>query len=219
MPQADRWLDATWPRVREQLPDPPARVLELGCGTVGGHVPRLRAAGYDAIGVDPAAPDGTEYRQIELERYERDGRTHSMQSSPRRPSTTWPIPPRCSTASSEILAPGGRGDRDRVGLGGLRRGDSRVGLRPSGPATARTGSPTTEMHGPRRGWPGARTSAGGRTSTRSIGLRELLRLLEERFRLESPGTARTSSPTCRRRARRTSSRRSPRARSARPASR
>ena len=70
MGQDDRWLEATWPRVRERLPAPPARVLELGCGTLGGHVPRLRAAGYEAVGVDPEAPDGDDYRAVEVEQYE-----------------------------------------------------------------------------------------------------------------------------------------------------
>ena len=68
MTQADRWLAATWPVVHRALPDPPARVVELGCGTLGGHVPMLRAAGYDALGVDPEAPEGAEYRQVEFER-------------------------------------------------------------------------------------------------------------------------------------------------------
>ena len=30
------WLAATWPFVRGQLPPPPGRVIELGCGPVGG---------------------------------------------------------------------------------------------------------------------------------------------------------------------------------------
>jgi SAM-dependent methyltransferase len=68
MTQADRWLAATWPVVRRALPDPPARVVELGCGTLGGHVPMLRASGYDAVGVDPEAPEGAEYRHVEFER-------------------------------------------------------------------------------------------------------------------------------------------------------
>ena len=70
MTQTERWLTATWPVVRAALPDPPARVVELGCGSVGGHVPRLRAEGYDALGVDPEAPEGPEYRRVEFERLE-----------------------------------------------------------------------------------------------------------------------------------------------------
>ena len=68
MTQAERWLAATWPVVHAALPAPPGRVIELGCGTLGGHVPALRAAGYDAVGVDPEAPARAEYRRIEFER-------------------------------------------------------------------------------------------------------------------------------------------------------
>jgi SAM-dependent methyltransferase len=63
------WLESMWPFVRAQLPPSPARVIEVGCGPLGGFVPRLRASGYDAVGVDPAAPDGPEYEQLEFEQY------------------------------------------------------------------------------------------------------------------------------------------------------
>jgi SAM-dependent methyltransferase len=53
----ERWLDAMWPRVGRHLPRPPAKVVDLGCGAGGGYVPMLRAGGYDAIGIDPEAPD------------------------------------------------------------------------------------------------------------------------------------------------------------------
>jgi SAM-dependent methyltransferase len=63
----ERWLEALWHVVRARLPDPPARVAELGCGSLGGVVPRLRAAGYDALGVDPDAPEGDGYVRVEFE--------------------------------------------------------------------------------------------------------------------------------------------------------
>jgi SAM-dependent methyltransferase len=66
----DPWLEAVWPFVRDQLPPAPATVLEVGCGTVGGFVPALLDAGYQAVGVDPNAPEGPAYRRVELERYE-----------------------------------------------------------------------------------------------------------------------------------------------------
>jgi SAM-dependent methyltransferase len=66
----DPWLGAVWPYVRGQLPSAPATVLEVGCGTVGGFVPALLGDGYDAVGVDPEAPEGPDYRRVELERYE-----------------------------------------------------------------------------------------------------------------------------------------------------
>lgn len=62
------WLAALWPFVRDSLPAAPARVVELGCGPLGGFVPRLQAAGYEATGIDPEAPLGPAYRQAEFER-------------------------------------------------------------------------------------------------------------------------------------------------------
>ncbi|GIF74927.1 hypothetical protein Asi02nite_44450 [Asanoa siamensis] len=64
-----RWLDATWTFVRAALPPAPARALEVGCGPAGGFVPALRAAGYDAVGVDPAAPAGPGFHQVEFEHW------------------------------------------------------------------------------------------------------------------------------------------------------
>jgi SAM-dependent methyltransferase len=79
---ADRaWLAATWPFVRGQLPPPPARVIELGCGPAGGHVPALIKAGYDATGVDPQAPQGRAYRRAGFEGYRPDGPAHAVVAS------------------------------------------------------------------------------------------------------------------------------------------
>jgi SAM-dependent methyltransferase len=52
--------------VREQLPAPPARLLEVGCGQ-GELTTALAIAGYDVLGVDPAAPQGEHFRRITLE--------------------------------------------------------------------------------------------------------------------------------------------------------
>jgi hypothetical protein len=65
----ERWLATVWPFVRGWLPGPPAAVVEIGCGPLGGFVPMLRAAGYDASGVDPEAPEGPWYHRVEFERY------------------------------------------------------------------------------------------------------------------------------------------------------
>lgn len=70
MSAEQRWLATLWPKVRSHLPPPPAVVLEIGCGRLGGFVPRLSASGYDAVGVDPEAPQDGSYRQIEFERLE-----------------------------------------------------------------------------------------------------------------------------------------------------
>ncbi len=66
----ERWLAAVWPFVRAWLPGPPAAVLEIGCGPLGGFVPMLRSAGYQATGVDPEAPEGPWYHRVEFERLE-----------------------------------------------------------------------------------------------------------------------------------------------------
>jgi uncharacterized UPF0146 family protein len=50
-----------------QLPAPPARVLEVGCGEEGGIAPTIAAAGYDVLAIDPDAPVGPLYRRITLE--------------------------------------------------------------------------------------------------------------------------------------------------------
>jgi len=58
-----------WPFVRSHLPPPAAAVLEIGCGALGGFVPSLRSVGYDAVGVDPDAPEGPWYHQVEVEHH------------------------------------------------------------------------------------------------------------------------------------------------------
>ena len=52
--------------LRERLPDPPARVLEVGCGQ-GELTTALAVAGYDVVGIDPAAPEGELFRRLTLE--------------------------------------------------------------------------------------------------------------------------------------------------------
>lgn len=184
MPHADRWLDATWPRVSERLPAAPARVLELGCGTLGGHVPRLRAAGYDAIGVDPAAPDGADYRQIELERYETAHAFDAVVASTSLHHVADPA--EVLDRVVEILAPGGRvivieWDWEAFdeataewAFGRIHPGDSANWLAHHRDAWAASGLAWSAYLG---GW------ADEHEIHRVPGL---LRLLEERFRLESP---------------------------------
>jgi hypothetical protein len=59
--------------VLSQLPAPPGRVLELGCGDRGGVVFELEAAGYDSLGIDPHAPEGPRFRRIALDELDDDG--------------------------------------------------------------------------------------------------------------------------------------------------
>jgi hypothetical protein len=56
-----------------QLPEPPQRLLEVGCGREGGVAPALAAAGYDVLAIDPHAPEGPLYQQITLEELDDPG--------------------------------------------------------------------------------------------------------------------------------------------------
>lgn len=56
--------------VLKQLPPPPQRVLEVGCGREGGLVELLAAARYDVTGVDPHAPEGERFLQTTFQEIE-----------------------------------------------------------------------------------------------------------------------------------------------------
>lgn len=66
----DVWFEQMWRFVESTLPAAPASVVEIGCGRLGGFVPRLREAGYDAVGVDPEAPEEPGYERCEFEQYQ-----------------------------------------------------------------------------------------------------------------------------------------------------
>jgi 2-polyprenyl-3-methyl-5-hydroxy-6-metoxy-1,4-benzoquinol methylase len=55
-----------------ELPSPPARVLEVGCGS-GELATELAASGYDVLAVDPDAPDGPIFRRTTIEELEEPG--------------------------------------------------------------------------------------------------------------------------------------------------
>jgi SAM-dependent methyltransferase len=58
--------------VVSNLPLPPARVLEVGCGW--GRLARAVAArGYDVIAIDPDAPEGALFRSVTLEEFAEPG--------------------------------------------------------------------------------------------------------------------------------------------------
>jgi SAM-dependent methyltransferase len=51
---------------RAELPPPPLRVLEVGCGS-GELALALAADGYEVVAVDPKAPEGAIFRQTTIE--------------------------------------------------------------------------------------------------------------------------------------------------------
>ena len=59
--------------VLAHLPRPPGRVLEVGCGEVGGVAPWLAGAGYEPLAIDPNAPEGSWYRRTRLDDLGDDG--------------------------------------------------------------------------------------------------------------------------------------------------
>jgi SAM-dependent methyltransferase len=81
MTQDELWLSYGWSFVRTALPGPPAEVLEIGCGTLGGFVPALLRDGYTATGVDPDAPAGPAYVQAEFESYDPPDPVHAVVAS------------------------------------------------------------------------------------------------------------------------------------------
>ena len=58
--------------VLSQLPEPPARVLEVGCGR-GDLARALADAGYDVVAIDPEAPEGPLFRRVSLEDFDEPG--------------------------------------------------------------------------------------------------------------------------------------------------
>jgi SAM-dependent methyltransferase len=66
--------------VLSQLPRPPRRVLEVGCGA-GELATGLDVAGYDVVAVDPEAPDGPIFLRTTIEAYDDPGRFDAVVAS------------------------------------------------------------------------------------------------------------------------------------------
>jgi ubiquinone/menaquinone biosynthesis C-methylase UbiE len=58
--------------VLSQLPPPPRRVLEVGCGA-GELATALAVAGFDVLAIDPEAPEGPIFRRTTIEAFEKPG--------------------------------------------------------------------------------------------------------------------------------------------------
>ena len=66
--------------VISQLPPPPARILEIGCGN--GRLARaLDRAGYDVVAVDPEAPIGRIFRRCLIEDFDEPKKFHAAVAS------------------------------------------------------------------------------------------------------------------------------------------
>src|SRR5579859_8291209 len=78
-------MNAGWPRTGPSS-EPISRQHRLACsrsaaGRLGGFVPMLESAGYQATGIDPEAPTGSSYRQVEFESYEAPGPVDAVVAS------------------------------------------------------------------------------------------------------------------------------------------
>jgi SAM-dependent methyltransferase len=58
--------------VLARLPEPPTRVLEVGCGD-GSLALALAEAGFDVVAVDPVAPEGEIFRRTTIEELDEPG--------------------------------------------------------------------------------------------------------------------------------------------------
>jgi SAM-dependent methyltransferase len=72
MGEPERWQRGVEEFVLEQVGDPPARVLEVGCGE--GELARtLARAGHRVTAIDPRAPEGPIFRRVRIEEFSDPG--------------------------------------------------------------------------------------------------------------------------------------------------
>ena len=72
MGEAARWQRRVEGFVLHQIGDPPARVLEVGCGK-GDLAVALDRAGYSVTAIDPRAPEGSIFRRVGIEEFSEPG--------------------------------------------------------------------------------------------------------------------------------------------------
>src|SRR5437764_7660461 len=131
MTPGERWLAATWPFVRSGLPTPSARVVDLGCGPLGGFVPMLRAGSYDAVCIDPQAPEEAHYQRIEFERADLPQQVDAVIASTSLHHIADPA--QVINRMTGTLNRRRRCRRCRVGLGKIRRANRGVVLQAARP--------------------------------------------------------------------------------------
>jgi SAM-dependent methyltransferase len=72
MGEAASWQQRVEGFVLHQIGDPPARVLEVGCGK-GDLAYALDRAGYSVTAIDPRAPEGSIFRRVGIEEFSEPG--------------------------------------------------------------------------------------------------------------------------------------------------
>jgi SAM-dependent methyltransferase len=72
MVEPDGWRRRVEEFVLGEVGDPPARVLEVGCGK-GDLAYALDRAGYSVTAIDPRAPEGTIFRRVGIEEFSEPG--------------------------------------------------------------------------------------------------------------------------------------------------
>ena len=72
MGEPERWQQGVEEFVLEHAGDPPARVLEVGCGE-GWLARALARAGHLVTAIDPRAPEGPIFRRVRLEEFSESG--------------------------------------------------------------------------------------------------------------------------------------------------
>ncbi len=72
MGEAARWQRRVEGFVLNRIGDPPARVLEVGCGE-GDLALALDRAGYSVTAIDPRAPEGSIFRRLRIEEFSEPG--------------------------------------------------------------------------------------------------------------------------------------------------
>jgi SAM-dependent methyltransferase len=72
MGEAARWQRRVEAFVLDRIGDPPARVLEVGCGK-GDLAHALDRAGHAVTAIDPRAPEGSIFRRVGIEEFSEPG--------------------------------------------------------------------------------------------------------------------------------------------------
>ena len=72
MGEPARWQERVEEFVLGQIGDPPARVLEVGCGA-GELAQALARAGHSVTAIDPRAPEGPSFRRVRIEEFSAPG--------------------------------------------------------------------------------------------------------------------------------------------------